>query len=1004
MKISKLLSFVMVASAASFIACAPGVAQWQTPDHSVPIGRGAGTGYKFAAPGTSGQALLSTGASSDPSFQALTASSFSFTQGGTGAVSVTFDQLYRGIIVTPEMFGDGVACSSASSLGIQKAITYIASLSGRGTVQLSNCTYTVSGPITIASSGITLRGYSPGFSTGTQISFSPSGSAQCAITIANGASIVSNTSIQNLAITTSNTTTYKIGICASDGSVVTIRDVFIRNMTGGPTGTITGAANNGSGEIRLTVAGAATNFGDGWAVAVSGVVGTTEANSGWPIIVVDGTHIDLKGSTFTNVYVSGGTITASSVGIQTKGRELFQVENTFVSADLPLRISVNPNYATSALDQSHFTNMTLGSAIGTNCIVMADTATYLTSVKFLGTQSWGGGKDGFCWRDKTGAAISQQLRFDNVRAEQKTASGGTYFNVQPAATLYSLQIVNPMFSDRDGVLARNVANLQIDNAQMLSTGKCLDIDSTVQNTQINGGYWLASSTATLSGQTLVMSSGKNPSTGCLAPYAVYANSAVAAKITTLDATTINAFTLAGTVSGGGNQINNAIIGTSTPLAGFFTTVTANAFVPNSSSVPTNGIYLPAANTLGWAINSAAELQLTATALSPAADGGNSLGTTALGWQNLFGNTGFVWNIENGDWVATHTAGILTIGTGDLRVTTAGTNSASVVTVGGTQTLSNKTFVAPALGTPASGVATNLTGTASGLTAGNVTTNANLTGVVTSVGNATSLGSAAVTSANLKSWITDETGTGLAYFQGGDIGTPSAGVGTNITGVNAAQLGGATFSAPGAIGGGTPGSGAFTTLDASGAITGGTSITAGTNSVSGGTFANGPSSGTGAGSQFVSRLSGASNIGMGNYSRIISGGPFDATPTIYMATAGMLYLGGDNALIFRSVSTAATSSSTGTLSVGGGLSATGAIWAGTYLASTPTTVGTSGTSCAIKGARWFVTDNNTALAFGAVITSGGSIQTPIYCDGTVWRQGALNPANDNIPATLTRKYA
>lgn len=46
----------------------------------------------------------------------------------------------------------------------------------------------------------------------------------------------------------------------------------------------------------------------------------------------------------------------------------------------------------------------------------------------------------------------------------------------------------------------------------------------------------------------------------------------------------------------------------------------------------------------------------------------------------------------------------------------------------------------ALGTPSSGVATNLTGTAAGLTAGNVTTNANLTGVITSVGNATSINS------------------------------------------------------------------------------------------------------------------------------------------------------------------------------------------------------------------------------------------------------------------------
>lgn len=52
----------------------------------------------------------------------------------------------------------------------------------------------------------------------------------------------------------------------------------------------------------------------------------------------------------------------------------------------------------------------------------------------------------------------------------------------------------------------------------------------------------------------------------------------------------------------------------------------------------------------------------------------------------------------------------------------------------------------ALGTPASGVATNLTGTAAGLTAGNVTTNANLTGPVTSVGNATAIGTNQVTRA------------------------------------------------------------------------------------------------------------------------------------------------------------------------------------------------------------------------------------------------------------------
>jgi len=59
-----------------------------------------------------------------------------------------------------------------------------------------------------------------------------------------------------------------------------------------------------------------------------------------------------------------------------------------------------------------------------------------------------------------------------------------------------------------------------------------------------------------------------------------------------------------------------------------------------------------------------------------------------------------------------------------------------------------TLVTPALGTPASGVLTNVSGTASSLTAGNVTTNANLTGVVTSTGNATAIADKAIGIAKL----------------------------------------------------------------------------------------------------------------------------------------------------------------------------------------------------------------------------------------------------------------
>jgi hypothetical protein len=47
--------------------------------------------------------------------------------------------------------------------------------------------------------------------------------------------------------------------------------------------------------------------------------------------------------------------------------------------------------------------------------------------------------------------------------------------------------------------------------------------------------------------------------------------------------TIPAFTLGGTIAGGGNQLNNIIIGTSTPLAGSFTTVAASTSVTVTST-------------------------------------------------------------------------------------------------------------------------------------------------------------------------------------------------------------------------------------------------------------------------------------------------------------------------------------------------------------------------------------------------------------------------------------
>ena len=73
---------------------------------------------------------------------------------------------------------------------------------------------------------------------------------------------------------------------------------------------------------------------------------------------------------------------------------------------------------------------------------------------------------------------------------------------------------------------------------------------------------------------------------------------------------------------------NGTVGATTATTGVFTTSTANSFIPNSATVPTNGMYLPAANSVGFSTASTARMQIGAT-------GGVSIGnTTDPGATNL----------------------------------------------------------------------------------------------------------------------------------------------------------------------------------------------------------------------------------------------------------------------------------------------------------------------------------------------------------------------------------
>lgn len=220
-----------------------------------------------------------------------------------------------------------------------------------------------------------------------------------------------------------------------------------------------------------------------------------------------------------------------------------------------------------------------------------------------------------------------------------------------------------------------------------TTTPAITLSTTVNAPALAGnGTAIAAATTTGSGSTVVLATAPTFGTSITTPAVL----ATANDSGALGASG-TAFSDLYLASGGiidwnaGNMVITHTAGALTITGG---TLSAPQFSPTGSTATGNRFYLPASNTLGFSTNGTGRVQISTTAMSPITDDGFALGTTALEWSDLFLASGGVVNFNNGNFTLTHSSGILTA-SGDLRVSSAGTNSASVPTLSSTSTLTNK---------------------------------------------------------------------------------------------------------------------------------------------------------------------------------------------------------------------------------------------------------------------------------------------------------------------------
>lgn len=309
----------------------------------------------------------------------------------------------------------------------------------------------------------------------------------------------------------------------------------------------------------------------------------------------------------------------------------------------------------------------------------SDIAVESTATTGTGTLSLGGAVQGYLGFAAAGITSGNSVPYQIINGTQRETGWGVFTN----AATDTLTRVADWSTDGEGV------ELTLSGTSIVSIGPIASLFTLGAGTGINADL-LDSKTTGTSGNAVALLDGAN-TWSALQTNSLAGNTARFVNTTDNDSVQVARFEgdRATPTAGDAGYVSYDLSdngGAQTEISRFTWTATD---IANGSEDGTCTWHLMEAGTLS------SKLHMTSAVLRPFTDDTIALGQSNRSWSDLFLASGGTVHFANTDWVATHTTGILTVGTGDLRVTTAGTNAASAVTVGGTQTLTNKLLAFPA---------------------------------------------------------------------------------------------------------------------------------------------------------------------------------------------------------------------------------------------------------------------------------------------------------------------